>query len=447
MTDAPEAAPSAPGLLVRLYALVSRPGWIRRLLLAGAVVVFLVCLVILWSGADYRQDPSALVPRTADLFVETRDLDKLLKNVGYWNLWNAEHKVQDGEPRNLFQIEVVQYFTTLIPDLGTYIPFLWLSDAKKSALAIAEGDSAGEKAWAIYLETADVGRVLSEMRLEPKIRIEGPAQAREGIFELVGENGGSLFMAVLTPWIVISPDRQLPEFAFAIMKKPSLSLANAKLLPSWQRRTSVRGMAHPLYLAARPDTGNLLGGLGTWVDDKARFVFSAAVEADNKVEATVSIATISGSVRGGGAWPIVKLLLFLIALGCLALVLFSLLVMLGWGAKLKLAAMRAGIMPRTHPEAVTPSTAFLEDSGDSTHKNDISLQENLQEERADTNPHNVAPAGNPADADEASMAKEEIPETETYTDSARNHTVPNPGASNDDDLPDTNNNNKTDGYL
>lgn len=436
MTDAPEAAPSAPGLPVRLYALVSRPGWTRRLLLAGAAAVFLVCLVVLWSGADYRQDPSALVPRTADLFVETRNLDKLLKNVGYWNLWNAEHKVQDGEPRNLFQIEVVQYFTTLIPDLGTYIPFLWLSDAQKAALAIAEGDSAGEKAWALYLETADVGRVLSEMRLEPKIRIEGPAQAREGIFELVGENGGSLFMAVLTPWIVISPDRQLPEFAFAIMKKPSLSLANAKLLPSWQRKTSVRGMAHPVYLAARPDTGNLLGGLGGWVNDKARFVFSAAVEADNRMETTVSIATISASVRGGGAWPIVKLLLFIIALGCLALVAFALLVMLGWGAKLKLAALRAGIMPSPHPEAAAPSAAFLEDSGDAAHKQDLPPQDSPAfEEAATDSPHAGSPEENA------------IPEAENYTESASNPAVSNPDDSIEDSLPDTKNDNKTDGYL
>jgi hypothetical protein len=94
---------------------------------------------------------------------------------------------------------------------------------------------------------------------------------------------------------------------------------------------------------------------------EARIAFAAAFGSDGTGETSFSTTMLRESASGGRLWPLVYLLISVIALGSLCVILAILLAMIGFGAWFKAAALRAGIAPDPEPECSEPSPAFKED--------------------------------------------------------------------------------------
>lgn len=356
-----------------LLGLLSRPGWPRRVVLAAAIVIFLVIMAVFFSGTDYKNDPAALATKYASFFIETRDTDLLLKNVGSWKLWSPARRAQAGDKRNQTQESVADSLGNKVSGLGTRLPLSWLTSAKMSAFALAEGEQdtgkaggkdagkEGEKSWILFLQVPNPASAIDEIKLERTLKLD-PIPGSNALYELSGTGDGKLVLGAMAPWLMISSDVKLPKFAQGIKSRPSQSLAGAGLLPDWKRNMSVRGMADPAYLAGRHDLSPLLFGLATWIEPKARLGFTARVDSEGGVETVSSIGMLSEQSGGGGAWPLIAFLLFVLALFCLLVVLATLLLIIGWGGWLKAAAARAGIVPARDPAQVEPSPAFKEDA-------------------------------------------------------------------------------------
>lgn len=341
-----------------LLGVMSQAGLPRQILLAVAIILFLVISLVLCSGTDYRDDPAALAPPSASLFAETRDLGLLLKNVGSWNLWKSDRRATEDRVQQSFADGIGD----LVPGLGSTLPFSWLGKAQKAAFAIADNEKEGEKTWAIYLQIPDAANALAQVKREPRLKLEPLKGAAEGIYELSGESGNKVVVGAMDPWLVISDSSRLPGFAFEVIRRPNNSLASSQMLPEWNRHASIRGIADPGYLYTRDDMSALLSGIKNWIEPKARMVFTSRLDPDGGVDYKLGITEMQTQSGGSGAWPLVKFILFLIAVLALLLIFATLALILGWGGWLKLAAKRAGIVPAQTPAEVTVSPAFREDA-------------------------------------------------------------------------------------
>ncbi len=347
-----------------LYGMAFKSGWTRWVFLGVAAALFIAIAAIICGGTDYRRDPSALVPRSAALYAETRDLGTLLKNTAGWNVWREIKR--DGVDRaNQMPVAFAEMIGAKVGGLGTRLPLAWLAGAQKAAIGFAEGESGKPESWAIYLEIPEADKSLADLRIEPGLTLTKASGAGAGgVYVLSGSGDGKLYLGVMSPWLIVSSDDLLPNFAIDSLRLPSSTLANSDVLPGWRRDTAVRGMFNPRYLSSRPGPATPLGVLGNWMVDEARWSFAAGVTKDGTMDVKYAGSVMMGQAGGGGVlWPVVKFILFLIAVLCLVLVLGTLSIMIGLGGWYKFLAVKAGLAPRPAPASVEPSAAFQEDSG------------------------------------------------------------------------------------
>lgn len=343
-----------------LYTVLFTPGWQRWVLLAVALAAFLCAGLFLTGGTDYREDPSALVPRSVQAYVETNDLDALLRNAGAWSAWQADRRASPGDQYNRLQVDIAERIGRRVSGLGTR-PLRWLVGTGRAAHCVNREEDGGET-WALFLQVPDIGEALSEASVEQSMTLETIEGTREnGLFKLTGSGGGELFLCALSPWFIVSSGETLPRFALESVRRPAFSLANSGILPQWTRGASIRGVVNPAY----PAGGAALSAYGVvsgWMAAEARVNFVSAFR--NGLETTLDTAMLTDKVRGGGLlWPLLRLLLLFAALACLFLAVVAVLVMVGWGGWLKARAARAGIVPLQSPKAIEPSAAFREDAG------------------------------------------------------------------------------------
>lgn len=344
-----------------LYSVAIRPGWPRRILLAAAVIIFILCVIAVRSGIDYRRDPSALVPRSARVFLETREIGPLLTNVGDWKIWRDDKRVTSGS--EWLQVGLATHVGGKVTGLGTRLPLLWLNGAHKAAFAMVESDNGPAPSWALYLETPNASAVVRDIGIEAGLKLENAREAGPNIYTLTGYGEGRLILGVVEPWLIISSDTKLPKFAVENAGRTGFSIARADVLPDWRRDTSVRGVVDPAYAAEHSELSKLLPTMGGWLEPQARVGVSVGVRDDGKVSVALATGLMADKASGGGIWTLLRFILGIVAILCLILVALILLVMIGWGGWLRFAAAKAGIAPAKEPEAVEPSPAFKEDAG------------------------------------------------------------------------------------
>lgn len=367
MAEHPEVKRRSLKQIVRggLYNAVFQPGLSRWLLLAVAAFIFMLSALYLTSSVDFREDPSALVPRSADAYVETRNLGTLLKNVAAWKIWRPEHRATGQEVHSTdLEKEVAAVISRQVPGLPITTPLRWMTESTGAALCVsAEGEASSVASWALYLRLDDAASALNDIEIEPGMKLElGKGTRDNGVFLLTGPGGGRLSIGVIAPWLILSADDKLADFALEAKRRPSQSLAGTKIVPRWKRGAAVRGVVNPSY---RPIVGETLGGpfVSNWFASDARMVFTAKSGRSGEVETAFSVVALNDRVGGGGFWPFFFIIGLVLAILSLAVILAVLLAMLGWGGWLKIAAAKAGIVPAAKPEQVVPSAAFQHDSG------------------------------------------------------------------------------------
>lgn len=343
----------------RLYRILFASGWPRRALLIFAAAVFVAAAWFLTGGTDYRTDPAALVPRSVQSYIETSDLDALLRSAGAWRLWRTERRSSPGDQYNRLQVDIAERIGRHMEGLGAR-PLRWLVGAGRAAYAD------GGESWALILHVPDLTEALSELSVDPGMLLETLEGSREqGIFKLTrakkgesgegGTGGGELVFATLAPWLIISSAETLPRFAVEAVKEPAYSLANSGILPGWNRGASLRGMMTPA------DSLSPYSAVAEWMAPEMRVNFISSFR--NGLSTVFDTAVLTERVRTGGLWSLVKILLFVVALACVCLVFAIILVMFGWGGWLKIRAARMGIAPLPEPEDAPLSDAFREDAG------------------------------------------------------------------------------------
>lgn len=344
-----------------LYSLIFQPGWPRWVLLAVAALVFILVALALSGGTSYRDDPSVLVPRSSQVYMETRDLDSLLRTVAAWKVWKPERRAKGDEQRNQLQVDIASLIGDQVAGLGTRLPLLWLIEAKQAAYCINQDDQ-GQESWALILRADDSAEVMADIGVEPGMQVETvKGNADQGVFKLTGTGAGELYFGVVKPWLIISSQSTLPEFALESTRRPAFSMSRSGLLPNWRRGVVVRGVTNPVYRAERANSP-AYGILTNWMDPDVRVNFTSKIGSKG-LETTFDADQLSERVRGGGLWPLFAVLLVIIGLVALAIVFAVILAMVGWGGWLKTAAMRAGVTPAKAPRPTEPSAAFIEDSG------------------------------------------------------------------------------------
>lgn len=351
------------GWLCRMAAL---SGWRRWTALAAAAVVFLVSVLLLCGRTDYREDPSALAPRSADLYAEARDLPGFLATAGAWRLWSAT------APGTL-EKELAASVAARAGGLPVAPVLRWMNGAGAAAWCVSRGGgdvSSSAASWALFLHVENPADALEDMEVEPGASLEVVRGARgeDGVFALLrsgaaaGASSGAVF-GIVGPWLILSGDTKLPEFALEAKGRPSVSLARADLLPDWRRGEGIRGMVNP---SASADAKRVLGGgvAAERLAPEARLAFTALMGRSGGIETQVRTVLFEEDAGGAGAWPLVYILLLVIAAGSLGCIVCILLVMIGFGGWFKAAAVRAGVAPAKEPAAVEVSEAFAEDAGE-----------------------------------------------------------------------------------
>lgn len=342
-----------------LYNVASKGGWPRRLLLLAVALIFIVTLLLLSCGTDYREDPSALVPRSIQSYVETTNLDQLLRNVGAWSLWDKNRRHASAQ-FNQIQVDIAGLLGERVNGLGTRM-LRYLAATERAAYCVNHEEESGES-WALFLQIPDPVSALDELSAEQELNVEVVEGARggNGVFKLTGKGDGALFFAVVKPWFIVSSAEILPKYATDSIKHRIPSLATSGVLPKWARGKMLRGVYNPSYYCDRESLSayNIVTG---WMAPEMRINFTSTLK--KGLETNFNAGMLTDKPRGSGLWPLAWILLLLLAVICLALFFAILLVMIGWGGWLKASAMRAGIVPAIHPATTQPSEAFKEDAG------------------------------------------------------------------------------------
>lgn len=373
-------------ILGYLLDVAFHPGWGRRILVAASLTLFLWALFILRGGKDYREDPSLLAPRTASMYVETRAVDEFFNEVAAWPLWNTKRRY-DGQDiwGNKLLGDVAGQLGGKVGGLGTRLPMNWLTKAKRAAFCMDDGDTPGEATWALYLHIETPAGTLAEMAVEPGLVLEMLRETTRGsrdmtLYSLTGNGDGKIYFAILGPWLIVSPHDKLPSFALDGVKKPAHSLGRSEILPDWERGKDLRGMYDPsrVSIFSLPWPGEVIR---TWVSSDARQTFLVSVEKDGGVAIRLSGGVVSETIAGGKIWRVLKFIVVILGFLGIFLIAAVLLIIVNWGGWLKIAAVRAGITPADSPAPVSPSHAFLEDSG---------LAERLEESGMQNSPEKPA---------------------------------------------------------
>lgn len=350
-----------------LYRIVTLPGWHRWLALAAAAFLFMLSALWLTQGTDYREDPSALVPRSADLYAETRDLAGFLKTAGAWTLWREDRRGTESESRNALERELAALVSARVGGLPVNPPLRWMGASRGAAWSVsrngAEG-APGTESWALYLKLENPGDALGEIEVEPGMTLETTQGERsgDGVFAVRARDGTAAYAGVVGPWLILSGDAKLPEFALEAKGKPGVSLAGSGMLPPWRRAAGLRGVVNPSYTAAAalPALGG--GFAADWLSPGARIAYTSTLGKNGGVEINFTTVELREQSPGTGLWPLVSLVVALVALASLAVVLGIVLVMIGWGGWFKAMAVKTGAEPAEAPEKVETSPAFAEDA-------------------------------------------------------------------------------------
>lgn len=351
-----------------VLATAAQPGWGRRLLLAVSIVLIVLALYVLRKGADYRENPSVLVPRTARMYLETRDVETLFNDIASWPLWVDKRRFSGEDTRdNKLLSDTAGRLGSRVGGLGTRLPMNWLAGATRAAFCLEDGDAEDEVCWALYLHLDKPSDILKDLAVEPGLTLETvrkPAKggADQGLYYLIGGDEGELCFGVLGPWLIVSSDDKLPNFAIDSLRKPALTLGYARLLPEWKRGRTVRGIYDPSRTPLFDSFWRTAETAG-WLAPDARQAFSGTVTRDGGLDLAIVGARLEEDTRSGGIWPVIRFAIVVLGLIGLAVVAVTVLFMLNWAGWLKLAARRAGVSPKAAPAGTTPSPAFLEDSG------------------------------------------------------------------------------------
>ncbi|MCC8116842.1 MAG: hypothetical protein LIP18_06775, partial [Planctomycetes bacterium] len=362
-----------------LYRVVFLAGWRRWAALVAALLLLLLAVLVFTSRTDYREDPSALTPRSVEFYAEARELDTLFRTVGDWTLWT---RGGDG----LVEIrwnKVQQELATIIGDevegLGDSKPILWLSSASRAAYCVAPADENEGESWALFLNVPQPMTVMAELGIERGLSV---TQGDDGVYALTGRGEGVLYFAVVDPWLVISSSGKLPKFAIDSLRTPAVTLAYSGILPKWRRGADIRGVLNPHYRASHSDIP-AYAIVSSWMAPDIRINFSTRVGKSGGMETYFNYNVLSERVKGSGVWPLILLVTGVVALGALVIVIAILLTMIGWGGWLKMLAARAGIRPASAPSPVHHSTAFREDAGLVEQHAEVVVTLDTSSERAD----------------------------------------------------------------
>lgn len=365
MTAQPAAKRSfKQALFGKVYSIASKPGWFRWALLAIAALVFVLVALAFCGGTTYQDDPSTMVPRSARMYMETRDLDSLLRTSAGWKLWKSERRAKSDEQRNQLQIDLAGLIGSQVAGLGTRLPLAWLVDAKQAAYCVNQ-DEEGQESWALFLRNDNASQVLSDIAVEPGLNVEAVSGTTiAGVSKLTGTGTGELYFGILTPWLIISSQATLPQFAIENSRRPAFSLSRSGLLPQWRRGVVMRGVVNPAFQIERavPSVNSVVGN---WIDPDVRVSYTAKT-GRNGIEVTYDSRQLAERVAGSGLWPLFAVLLAVLGILALVVVFAIVLVMVGWGGWMKTMAMRDGVKSAAAPAEVTPSAAFTEDSGAAT---------------------------------------------------------------------------------
>ncbi len=361
------------------YNLIFQAGWPRWVLLAVAAAICLLAIFALSGGTDYKEDPSALVPRSVEVYAETRNLGSLLKKVGGWTLWGkADGPVAEDSWTQLHR-DLADIIGDQVDGLGRRQPLMWLSTASKAAYCIAPGDDAGKtpakagemapaegakegaggESWALYLEVPNPATAISELGVEKNLTLD---KGEDGLYTLSGRDKGKLYLAVVEPWLVVSSGEKLPKFAQESLKKPAYSLARSELLSSWRRGVGVRGLFNPAYQADAVK-GSAYSRVAGWMGPDVRLNFTGRLNDSGGIDMHYNAGRLTDKIGGGGVWPLLVALLTLLALVALAVLAAILCSVLGYAGWLKALAWKAGIRPLNAPARVESSSAFKADVG------------------------------------------------------------------------------------
>jgi hypothetical protein len=247
------------------------------------------------------------------------------------------------------------------PELGVRLPLRWLAESGRLAMAIeANGPEDG---WLILLDPPNPSGLLAELKLEPGLKLEVETEAEDGInYRLYGSDGSPLHLTVIGPWLAVSNFAQATAFARESWDNPDFSLANSGLIPEWRRGAELRGAVNPTRLA-QSAPGTIWAKAAEWLSPEARLAFTAGLDSSGNMETRLESRLFSGEIRGGGVWPLVRLLAVLAGAACLLLIVGIAMAALGMGAWLKILALKAGLTLAPAPLPVKPSAAFREDAG------------------------------------------------------------------------------------
>lgn len=345
------------------YSIVTRPGWPRWATLAVAAFLFMLSALYLTRSTDYREEPSALVPRSADVYAETRDLSGLLKTVGAWRVWHPDRRGSGQEARTELEKDLAGLISAHVGGLPINPPLRWMSASLGAGWCVSRNET-GPESWALYLRLDDPAAALKEVEVEPGMTLEVLAGARtgDGVFSLAGKDGGIVYFGIVGPWLIVSGDEKLPTFALEAKRRPSQSLGGSGIVPKWRRSASVRGVFHPGYAMAQ---GRSFGPsfVTNWLSPDARVTYTAILGRSGGVETYSNTVELTDRTGAGGWWPLFLIIMGILAIVSLGVIFTILLVMVGWGGWFKALAIKAGIAPAGTPARVEPSRAFKQDSG------------------------------------------------------------------------------------
>lgn len=344
------------------YGIVLNPGWPRRILTLVALVCILLAASILAGRKSYRKNPAALVPPSVSAYIEAKALTGLLETMNGWSLWREERR---SGRENQLQVEVASSIGRQVSGLGTSLPLRWLASTERAAYAIARGTEGGEDSWALFLQMLSARTAIDELKieLEPGMSLDVVKEQRKnGVYLLNDGKGGSLHLAVVEPWLIISSGEYLPLYAMDNASKAAPALEGTNLLPALKYSTMVRGIFDPSYASiAYQLAGTAV--FTAWVAPDTRVAFTSSMGPKGGVDMTFTSHAYTGEISSGGFLRLMRG--FALLLGCagVIVVVFVLMAMAGMGGWLKARALRSRVSPAPKPAPVEPSSAFKEDIG------------------------------------------------------------------------------------
>ncbi|MCC8165613.1 MAG: hypothetical protein LIQ31_05575, partial [Planctomycetes bacterium] len=149
-----------------LYRTVFLSGWRRWAMLVAALFILLIAFLVFTSRTDYREDPSALTPRSVEFYAEARELDALFRNVGDWPIWTRGGDGLVQTRWNKVQQELAVIIGDEVEGLGESKPILWLSSASRAAYCVAPADENEPESWALFLNVPQPMTVMAELGIE-----------------------------------------------------------------------------------------------------------------------------------------------------------------------------------------------------------------------------------------------------------------------------------------